>query len=220
MNKDRAAGIDNFSGKFLKDGVNILAKPISELCNLSIEYSTFPTDWQIAKLKPLLKKGFTTLPKNYRPISLLPLISKIIEKVIHDQTQAFLDENKILYRFQSWFRKHFSTDSCLSYLNNKITTGFESGLHTGMILIDLQKTFDTIHEIFINKMEFLGFSKDVILWFKWYLSNRKFEENSNKTFSEPGKLLCGVPQGSILGPLLFLIRINDMPQTVECELLL
>ena len=102
--------------------------------NLSIKYSLFPKDCQIAKLKPLYKKGSTTLP-----ISLFPLISKTIEKVIHDQAQAFLDENKILYRFQSGFRKHFSTDSCLSYINNKIATGFESSLDT-----NLQKAFDTI----------------------------------------------------------------------------
>ena len=81
--------------------------------------------------------------------------------------QKQLDESKILYRFQSGFRKYFSTDSCLSYVNNKITTGFESGLHTGMMLTDLQKAFDTInHKILINKIEFLGFSKDVIVWFK------------------------------------------------------
>ena len=141
--------------------------------------------------------------------------------MIHDQTQAFLDENKILYRIQSGFRKHFSTDSCLSYLNNKIATGFESGLHTGMILIDLQKAFYTInHEIFINKMEFLGFSKEVILWFKSYLSYRKFKVNLNKYLSKPGQLLCGVPQGFILGPFLFLLYINDMRQAVNCELFL
>ena len=135
--------------------------------------------------------------------------------------QAFLDENKILFRFQSRFRKHFSTDLCLSYLNNKIATGFESGLHTGMVLIDLQKALDTInHKILINKMEFLGFSKNVIVWFKSYLSHRKFKVNLNKSFSEPGKLLCGVPQGSILRQLVFLLYINDMPQAVKCELLL
>ena len=175
--------------------MNVDGTAISELCNLSIRYSIFPKDCHISKLKPLYKKGSTTLLKNYRPISLLPLISTIIEKVIHDQTQAFLDEKKILYRFQSGFRKHFSTDSCLSDLNNKIATCFESGLHNGMILIDLQKAFDTInHEILINKMEFLGFFKNVILWFKSYLSLRKFKVNLNKSFSEPGQLLCGVPQ--------------------------
>ena len=89
-----------------------------------------------------------------------------------------------------------------------------------MILIDLQKAFDTInHEILINRMEYLGFSKDFILWFKSYFSKRKFKVNLNKTFSEPGKLLCGVSQESILGSLLFLLYINNMPQAVKCELL-
>ena len=90
-----------------------------------------------------------------------------------------------------------------------------------MILIHLQKAFDTInHEMLINEMEFLGFSNNVILWFKSYLSQRKFKVNLNKSVSELGQLLCGVPQGSILGPLLFLLYINDMPQAVKCELLL
>ena len=96
--------------------------------------------------------------------------------MINDQTQAILDENKIIYRYQSGLRKYFSTDLCLSYLNNKNATGLESGLYTGMILIDLQKAFDPInHEILINKMEYSGFSKDVILWFKSCLSNRKIK---------------------------------------------
>ena len=141
--------------------------------------------------------------------------------MIHDQTHAILYENGVLYRFQLGFRKHFSTESWLSNLHNKIKTGFESGLHAGMTLIDLQKAIDTInHEILLNKMEFLGFSKDDILWFKSYLSNRKSKVNLNKTFLELGKLLCVVPQGSTLGLLLFPLYINDMPQAVECELLL
>ena len=221
LNENKAAGFDNLSGKFLKDGASVLAKPISQICNLSIKYTIFPSKCKIAKLKPLFKKGSKTAPKNYRPISLLPLISKIIEKVVHDQTQMFLDKYNIIYRYQSGFRKFYSTDSCLSYLNNKISTGFEAGLFTGMILIDLQKAFDTInHDILINKMKLLGFSENTTKWYKSYLSNRKFKVNINNAFSEPGDLLCGVPQGSILGPLLFLLYINDMPQAVECNLLL
>ena len=96
MNIDKAAGIYNLSKKCLKDKAYIQAKPISKICNLSIKCLLFPTDWQIAKLKRLLKKGSTTLPKKLLSKSLLPLISKITEKVIHDQTQAFLEENKIL----------------------------------------------------------------------------------------------------------------------------
>ena len=135
--------------------------------------------------------------------------------------QRFFGKNDIIYRYQSGFSKFFSTDSCLSYLNNKIATGFESGLYTGMILIDIQKAFDTVsHDILLKKMEFIGFSEETTKWFKSYLSNRKFKVYIKNTFSEPGNLLCGVPQGSILGPLLFLLYINDMPQAVDCELLL
>ena len=151
--------LDNLSGKFLKDRATVLAKPISQICNLSVKYSIFPSDCKIAKLKPLFKKGSKTDPQNYRPISLLPLVSKIIEKVIHDQTQRFLDNNDIIYRYQWGFRTFFSTDWCLSYLTNKIATDFESGLYTGMILIDLQKAFDTVnHDILLKKMDFIGFS--------------------------------------------------------------
>ena len=103
INTKKSAGINNLSEKFLRDGANILAKPVSKICNLSIKYSLFPTDYQIAKLKPLFKK--LKLSKNHHPISLLPLISKIIEKVVDNQTQTFLDENKILDRFQSGSRK-------------------------------------------------------------------------------------------------------------------
>ena len=153
MDENKAAGLDNRSGKFLKDGATILAKPLSQICNLSIKYSTFPNDCKIAKLKPLFKRGSKTDPKNYHP-SLLP-ISKIIEKIIHDQTQNFLDKNNVIYRYQLDFRKFYSTDSCLSYLN-KIVIGFESGLFTGMTLIDLQKAFDTINHILIKKNDDLS----------------------------------------------------------------
>ena len=107
-----------------------------------------------------------TDPQNYCPISLLPILSKIIERIIHDQTQEFLSKNKILYRFQSGFRKNYSTNTCLGHLTGKITTGFEKGLFTGMILIDLQTAFDTIdHQILIKKMKYLGFSKNVVACF-------------------------------------------------------
>ena len=137
LNPSKAAGIDNLSGKFLKDGADILARPISQLCNLSIKLNSFPRSCKIAKVKPLFKKGSKTDPQNYRLISLFPILSKIIERTILDQTQEFLSKNKILYRFQSGFRKNYSTNTCLGHLTDKITTRFEKGLFTRMILIDL-----------------------------------------------------------------------------------
>ena len=195
--------------------------PITKLCNLSISLSKFPKQCKIAKLKPQYKKGSKLEAKNYRPISLLPFVSKIFEKVIHTQTQSFLDENKILYKFQSGFRQNHSTDTSLSYLNDKILRGFDEGLFTGMILIDLQKAFDTIdHEIFLKKIRCLGFNESAIRWYKSYLDDRYFVVNVEGTFSEKALLSCGVPQGSILGPLIFLLYVNDMAQSVQCDLYL
>ena len=194
INPAKSAGIDNMASKFLKEGASALASPITDLCNLSILLSSFPDDCKIAKLKPLYKKEAKTKPKNYRPICLLPLISKVIEKVILNQTQNFLDTNMILYSYQSGFRKHYSTDTCLSYLTDKVQTGFEKGLLTGMVLIDLQKAFDTIdHGILLDKMNCLGFSNSTVASFNSYLTNRSFVVDVGKEYSSPGRLSCGVP---------------------------
>ena len=109
-----AAGIDNIFGRSLKNGADILATPVTQIYNLFIKLSHFPHGCKLPKLKPLYKKGSKTDPKNYWPISLLPIVSKIIEKIIHDQTMEYLTDNKILYRYQSGFPKNHSTDTCLS----------------------------------------------------------------------------------------------------------
>ena len=141
LNPAKSAGIDNPTGKFLKEGAPVLASPITDLVNLSISLSLFPDDCKIAKLKPLYKKEAKTKPKNYRPISLLPLLSKIIERIVHNQTWEVLDKNNILYKYQSGFRKHHSTDTCLSYLTDKVKIGFEEGLLTGMVFIQSSDLF-------------------------------------------------------------------------------
>ena len=142
------------SGKFLKDRAR-------ELCNLSMTLGSFPDACNIAKVKPPFKKGSKTDPSNYRPISLLPLSSKVFKRVVLSQTEEFLSLNKVLYDY-------------LSFLNDKILKGFDDGLVTGMILIDLQKAFDTInYEILLKKLSIIGFSDHTVKWFQFYLSNRK-----------------------------------------------
>ena len=221
INPHKACGIDDIAGRFLKDGASILAKPITQIFNLSIKLSIFPNNCKVAKLKPLYKKGSRSDPKNYRPISLLPLVSKVFEKLIHQQLQKYLDENKILYSFQSGFRANHSTDSCISYLQDKIVTGFDKGMLTGMIAIDLQKAFDTIdHTILLEKLSCLGLSNQVIGWLESYLCDRKFYVNIDNTLSDMGIINCGVPQVSILGTLLFLIYINDMSNAITSDLYL
>ena len=217
----KAAGVDKLSGRFLKDGANILAKPISTLCNLSTSQGVFPNACKVAKLEPIFKKGKKTDPSNYRPISLLPSISKIIERVIQDQTNVFLSDEDILYNYQSCFRGNHSTNLCLSFLTDEVLKRFDEGLLTGMILIDLEKAFDTIdHEILLQKLKAIKFSESTIKWFKSYLSERIFLVNIKNKLSDFGKISCGVPQGSILGPLLFLIYVNDMLQALTSALLL
>ena len=193
----KAAGKDDLSGRFLKDGSQVLSKPISELCNLSIKLGSFPNSCKIAKLKPLFKKGSKTNPSNYGLISLLPLISKIIEKLIHEQTSSFLYNNEILYNYQSGFRKNHSTDSCLTFLHDKILKDFDKGLMTGMILIDLQKAINTIDcDILLKKLSAIGFSNHTIGWFKSCLSNRLFRVNLANCYSDLSNIICGVPQGT------------------------
>ena len=155
---NKATGVDNLAGRFLKDCSNTLCTPIAKIWNLSIKLASFPDKYKVAKIRPLYKKDFRTDPKNFRPISLLPLVAKIIERIILDQTMNFLWDNNVLYKYQSGFRKFHSKDTCLPYLHDKITKGFDSGLLTVMVLIDLQKAFDTIdHNILIKKNPFCRF---------------------------------------------------------------
>ena len=193
-----------------------MALRLKKIINLSIKLPTFPEECKLAKLKPIFKKSATTDPKNYHPISLLPLVSKIIEKSIHFQIEDFLNKKKLIYMYQSGFRTNHSTDLCLAQLIDFVATGMDKQMHTGMILVDLQKAFDTLdHGVLLEKMKYFGFRASVIKWFESYLSNRKFLVCIDNVFSEAGTLKYGVPQGSILGPLLFLLYVNDLPQSLS-----
>ena len=135
------------------------------------------------------------------------------------QFEKYLTVNNILYSHQSGFRREFSTDTCLIDLMDYINTSISEGDYVGMVLLDLQKAFNTVnHDVLCEKLKLMGVG--CTEWFISYLSNRKQIVIVNEASSSPGLVTCGVPQGSILGPLLFLCYINDMPISVRCKLLL
>ena len=153
------------------------------------------------------RKGQKTDPKNYRLISLLTLVSKVIEKVIHNQTENFLSKNKILCKYQSGFRKSFSVNSCLTLLTDKIIKSLLIWEVHGFNINCLTNSLETIdHKILLKKMGCIGFSEKVFSQFEPYLSGRTFKINVDKKFLDPENLTCDVTQGSILGQFVFVIR--------------
>ena len=147
------------------------------------------------------------------------MLSKVFERVVLDQTEEFFSLNKVLYDYQSSVRKNHSTDVYLSFLNDKILKGFDDGLVISMILINLQKAFDAInHDILFKEINIIGFSDHTVKWFQSYLPNRKFTVNLDIFFSEVSIISCGLPQESILGPLLSLIYVNNVTMAVELSI--
>ena len=143
IDTSKAVGIDRLPGRFLKECADVLAKPVTDICNLSIFFNKFPRAFKFSKVKPTFKKGRKTNVSNYQHISLLSILSKVIKKVVHVQTTKFLNDNNIFYKYQSGFRSNHSTDLFLSFHNDKILKGCHNGMYTGMILSGLQKAFDT-----------------------------------------------------------------------------
>ena len=219
LNISKAMGIDGFKHKFLKDGADVIKGPVTHIINLSLESGVVPNGLKSAIVKPLYKKGSRLDVGNYRPVSILPTISKIMERAVYLQMEKHLKDKNILYEFQSGFRASYSTDTCLINLQDGIRIDISQGKYVGMVLMDLQKAFDTVdHDILLEKLDSMGF--DNHKWFESYLKGRKQMVVANDVSSETGTVTCGVPQGSILGPLLFLCYVNDMPISVKCKLLL
>ena len=198
-------GLDEISRFFLKIAMPALAEPLSQLFNLSLSAGVFPNQWKIARIAPIYKDGHSDIRSNYRPISVLPVISKLFEKLVNDQYHNFLVSNHLLYSHQSSFRHLHSVLTCLLKCTNDWYLNTENGKYTSVTFIVLKKAFDSVtHEMLVKKLKIYEIRGKELLWFKSYLSHRKQCCKVNGKLSGLVEVTCGVPHGSCLGPLLLL----------------
>ena len=208
-----STGHDGISPKLLTQTCKPLIKPLVSIINLSLQTGIVPSDMKKAKVIPIYKSGDKHHIKNYRPISLLPVLSKIMERVVYNRLYKFITQNSLLTVCQYGFREDLSTELAILELQDRIANAIDYKLCCAGIFLDLSKAFDTLdHAILLTKLQKCGVRGLALSWFQSYLCGRTQYVDYNGTKSDVHEITCGVPQGSILGPLLFLIYINDLPQ--------
>ena len=163
----KATGIDKISARLLRIGMPTIAPSIARLINLSMSIGEFPSRWKTAKVTPLFKSGTLSDPSNYRPISILPVLSKIIERHMYDSLYALLVEKNLIYSRQSGFRKHHSTETALINIIDELLFNLDRNKVSGMVLVDYAKAFDMVdHELLLKKLEVYGITNQELKWCK------------------------------------------------------
>lgn len=184
--------------------------------NTSLLSGTIPTDWKQSKVTPLFKDGNRQYMNNYRPISSIPLLAKILEKCVHLHLSSYLETNDKLYKLQFGFRPNKSTTHAVATLLNDMYNATDNNHFIKAIFIDFRKAFNTVnHTILLNKLKSYGIINLEHLWFTNYLSDRSQSTIANGIISNPLTITCGVPQGTTLGPTLFSLYVNDLPNVLS-----
>ena len=212
----KSSGLCNVASRICKDAFVVIVPQLVYLFNLSLATGIFPDSWKQATIIPLYKGGNKTDVSNYRPVSLLPLPGKILEKIAHARLTLFLERERVISDNQGGFKKGFSTVSSIADLTDNLLTNVNKGLTSLAAFVDLRKAFDTVnHAILLSKLKCFGIAESNLEWCTNYLDNRSQKTLANGILSEARTVKCGVPQGSVLGPLFFILYVNDVQAAIN-----
>ena len=209
----KATGVHNIPNKILKDSYQIIAPFLSDIFYCSISMNTFPNNLKIGRVSPAHKSGDRDDLNNYRPISVLPTIARVFERLLYNQICTYLTESKLLGQHQFGFRSIHSTALPLGRSTNQWLMNINNGNLNSVVFLDIKKAFDTVdHKILLQKLACYGINGSSLKLIESYLKDRSQCCSVNGQLSSMKIIVCGVPQGSIIGPLLFIIYMNDLPQ--------
>ena len=221
MKKKKSSGIDGIGQDLLLMGADVIAVPLTRVINSSIAKGTFPTEWKKAMVTPLLKKGDPKEKTNYRPVSCLTAASKVLEKIVCQQITRHMESNKLLPESQHGFRCKRSPMIALSEIQRDWTENTENKKITGVLFWDLSAAFDTLNSnLLVQKLKLYGCDTKTCEWFKSFLTGREQVVRIGDQISRPMQLTSGVPQGSILSPIIFTIYCADLEEWVKHLILL
>ena len=216
MKSSKSCGIDFIDSYILKLATDELTPGITHIVNLSIKCDHFPSMWEKSKVIPIFKKEDPTIAKNYRPVSLLPITSKILERVVYNQLIKYLEDNKLLNPSHHGFRQNHSTATALLEMHSSWVEAVEEDKITAVVLLDMSAAFDLVDKnILIEKLKLYGLEESSSKWMESYLSERSQQVYLDGEMSESLPVNIGVPQGSILGPILYCLLVNDLPELVH-----